>query len=359
MTDTSNVGDGELILVTGASGFIAKHTIQQALAAGYRVRGTVRNDDEATIAQTVVDQQSSKHKSYFSVVRADLTSDAGWKEAEAGCDYVLHIANPYPKTPTKRGGREALVAVSRDGTLRVLRAAFESPSVRRVVMVSSMVSVVYWPDRPTPTVQVSETDWTDPDWEKVTWAYAVAKTRAEKAAWELAKERELQDKLVSVNPAMVWGPVLDGVECTSSDICKDFLQGSLPVVAPMSWPLVDVRDVATLLVVSLKSVGVGGRRLIAAADTMDFLEVAKHLATTCPQFASKIPTRTAPHWLLRLLAWLGDPTSKQILPDLETRVTTDTSYVTELTGVTFRPSKEAVAAMAESLIGQKLVPLQE
>ena len=26
----------------------------------------------------------------------DLTSDAGWPEAVAGCHYVLHVASPYP-----------------------------------------------------------------------------------------------------------------------------------------------------------------------------------------------------------------------------------------------------------------------
>ena len=32
-----------LVLVTGASGFIAKHTIRKLLEDGYHVRGTVRN----------------------------------------------------------------------------------------------------------------------------------------------------------------------------------------------------------------------------------------------------------------------------------------------------------------------------
>ena len=346
---------GDLILVTGASGFVAKHTIHQALMAGYRVRGTVRNDHEATIAQDAVTAKSFDYASNFSLVRTDLTSDLGWKEAVADCAFVLHIANPYPKKPPKEGGREALVPVSVDGTIRVLKAAFQEPSVQRTVVVSSMVAVAYWPGRPKPTFELKESDWTDPDWKKLKWAYAIAKTRAEKAAWELAKEQQVEHKLVSVNPAMIWGPLFDSIECTSSDMCKDFLQGTYPLIPPMAYPCVDVRDVAALLVASLKSDGVGGRRLLACSDTIDFVDLAKHLATTFPKFASKIPTRSGPYLFFWLLAVLGDPTMKQIMPDMETRFSVNSSYVTELTGVAFRPSREAVAAMAQSLIDQKLV----
>jgi len=348
--------EGDLVLVTGASGFIAKHTIQQALKAGYRVRGTVRNDQEETIAQQAVSQLSPDYTSNFCLVRADLTSDDGWKDAVKDCKFVLHIAAPYPMDPPRTGGREALVSICRDGTLRVLQAALDETTacVQRIIVVSSIVSVLYWPGRPQPVVRLEETDWTDPDWNKLTWAYAIAKTRAEKAAWEFARERQAEQKLVAVNPAMVWGPLFDAVECTSSDMCKLFLQGAYPFNVPMAYPLVDVRDVAAVLVAAMQAPGVGGRRLFAAADTMDVKDISRHLADSFPQFASKLPTRTAPQWLIWILA-LFDARMKQVLPDLETRPEMDASYVTELTGVKFRSSREAVYAMAESLIDKNLV----
>lgn len=351
--DDDDKNRGDLILVTGASGFIAKHTIQQALVAGYRVRGTVRDNHEASVAQEAVDQKSPEFVHKFTLVRADLTKDEGWKEAVQGCACVLHIAAPYPKDPIQ--DREALVPICRDGTLRVLRAAFESSQVQRVMMVSSIVAVNYWPNRPRPIVQLKESDWTDIEWKKLTWSYAIAKTKAEKAAWEFAKKQHAQDKLVSVNPAMVWGPLFDAVECTSSDMCKMFLQGALPLCPSMAYPIVDVRDVAALLVASIKAPQVGGRRLFASADTMNFVDLAKYLSVSFPQFASKIPTHAAPYWLLWLQALLGDAQMKQILPDLETRVEMNADYVTELTGVKFRPAREAVRAMVESLIDQNLV----
>jgi len=243
--------------------------------------------------------------------------------------------------------------IARDGSLRVVQAALEENSVERIVMVSSIVAVMYWDGRPKPVFHLKETDWSDPDWERFTWAYAVSKTRAEKAVWELVRQLNVESKLVSVNPAMVWGPLVEKVECTSSDICKLFLQGHYPFNVPVDYPVVDVRDVAAVIVAAI-SAPVGGRRLIAAADAISFADISKVLAESFPQYASKIPKWTAPKWLIRVLA-LFDPQLRQILLDLDTRAQVDSSYVTDLTGVEFRPASEAIRAMAESLIEKNLI----
>jgi len=356
-TDKMSHNTGDLILVTGASGFVAKHTILQALKAGYRVRGTVRDEQEADIVgAAVLSHSPGTTSSCFSLVRADLTSDTGWQDAVKDCTFVLHIAAPYPNMDhPPDGGREALVPVCRDGTLRVLQAALTSPSVQRVIMVSSIVSVIYWPGRPKPVTHFKETDWSDPDWKDNSWAYAIAKTRAEMAAWEFARALDVEHKLVSVNPGMVWGPLLDSVECTSSDMCKMFLKGAYPFCIPLSFPIVDVRDVAALLVASMKAPGVGGRRLFAAApDMMELVDISKYLAVSFPKYASKLPTWVAPKWLVHILA-LFDAKLKRLIPDMETRLDYNAAYVTELTGVKFRPSREAVYAMADSMVQRNLV----
>jgi nucleoside-diphosphate-sugar epimerase len=318
----------------------------------------VRNDEEADIAQQAVINHSRDFADSISLVRADLTLDDGWKDAVKDCACVLHIAAPYPMDPP-RGGREVLVPISRDGTVRILKAAFRKALVQRVMMVSSLVAMLYWPGCPQPAVQIKETDWTDPDWTKITRAYTITKSRAEKAAWDFAKERQKMAMLVSVNPGMVWGPLFDSVECTSSDLCKMFLRGTYPLCLPVSFPIVDVRDVAALLVAMIQAPNVGGgggcHLLAAANDTMDFNEIGKHLAESFPGYAAKIPTHAAPRWLMWLAAFLGDTSLKQMLPNMETRPYTDSSYVTALRKVKFRPSREAVFAMAASLCQQKLV----
>jgi len=71
---------------------------------------------------------------------ADLGSDAGWREAVAGCEYVVHVASPLSDSAGK--SEEAVVGPARDGSLRVLRAARDA-NVKRVVMTSSCGAVYY------------------------------------------------------------------------------------------------------------------------------------------------------------------------------------------------------------------------
>ena len=110
------------VLVTGGTGFIGAHCLVQLLAAGHETRATVRDlaresDVRAMLRQGGAEEPGAR----LTVFRADLTTDAGWAEAVAGCDYVLHVASPFPSTVPK--DENELIAPARDGALRVLRAA--------------------------------------------------------------------------------------------------------------------------------------------------------------------------------------------------------------------------------------------
>mmetsp|Transcript_9343 Transcript_9343/g.16292 ORF Transcript_9343/g.16292 Transcript_9343/m.16292 type:complete len:355 (-) Transcript_9343:169-1233(-) len=349
-------GSKKLVLVTGASGFVAKHTIDRLLREGYKVRGTVRNEEEAKIANQAFTQalpSSLFSEETFSLVTADLMSDSGWKEAVQGCDYVIHIASPYPLKPPQ--DRHALVPVARDGSLRVVRAALEEPTVERIVLTSSVMAMAYWRDFPKPERHITEDCWTDPTWDQVT-AYPVSKTMAEKAVWDLVEKQEgAKDKLVVVNPMMVWGPMYDSVISTSSEIGYLFLTGAYPAVPQMSLTIVDVRDVAQLMERALVAPNVTGRRLIAASSgSLSMLDIGRTLGKAFPKYANKVPRYTLPNWLIRLGAYF-DPALKLGLIDLGCRYEADSTYVTELTGVTFRPASEAIQAMGQSLIDKGIV----
>lgn len=80
------------VLVTGISGFIAKHCAVEMLRHGYRVRGTVRSRDKADAVRATLAAHADTSRLDFVV--ADLLSDAGWKEATAGVHGVLHLASP-------------------------------------------------------------------------------------------------------------------------------------------------------------------------------------------------------------------------------------------------------------------------
>src|SRR5205814_2295437 len=127
-----------LILVTGATGYIAGHCIRELLEHGYRVRGTVRS---------LADPKKTEHLrrmgaelgTTIDLVEADLTSDRGWREAVAGCTYVQHVASPFPAEVPK--DENELIRPAVDGALRVLRACADAGMVKRVVMTSSVAAV--------------------------------------------------------------------------------------------------------------------------------------------------------------------------------------------------------------------------
>src|SRR5215467_4062963 len=109
------------VLVTGGSGFIGSYTILQLLAAGHEVRATVRNLKREPEVRAMLKQGGAEPGSRLAFFAADLESDAGWPEAVAGCDYVLHVASPFPATIPKHD--DELIIPAREGALRVLRAS--------------------------------------------------------------------------------------------------------------------------------------------------------------------------------------------------------------------------------------------
>src|SRR5438094_526044 len=119
------------ILVTGGSGFIGGHCILQLLTAGHQVRTTVRSLKREADVRSMLKQGGAEQGNRLSFVETDLEKDAGWAEAVAGCEYVLHVASPLPPNVPKN--ENELIVPAREGTLRVLRASRDA-GVKRVVL---------------------------------------------------------------------------------------------------------------------------------------------------------------------------------------------------------------------------------
>ncbi|WP_280483120.1 NAD-dependent epimerase/dehydratase family protein, partial [Nocardia cyriacigeorgica] len=121
---------GTRVLVTGATGFIAGHVIAELLNHGYAVRGTVRSLTDARKRQHLV-ELAERAGGEIDFAAADLDRDEGWAAAVAGCDYVLHVASPFPSAPPD--DEQEMIDTAVNGTLRVLRAAAAARAGRRVV----------------------------------------------------------------------------------------------------------------------------------------------------------------------------------------------------------------------------------
>lgn len=331
------------VLVTGISGFIAKHVALQLLQAGHDVVGTVRDTSKADpVKDTLVRHGAEHNKIRF--VEADLTRDDGWAEAVAGCDYIQHLASPFPLAQPE--DREALVPEARDGMLRVVKAGLDA-GAKRIVVTSSLAAVMYHP-KFKGEFEAGPEAWSDPEWKALS-PYIISKTRAEQALWALLDERGERERVTVINPGLVLGPSLDERIGTSLSVVEMLLKGAYPASPPMRFPTVDVRDLAALHVAAMDSPNTGGQRLLAAADTVSMQEMALILAAAFPAFSKKIPTGELPAWVVRFMA-LFDKNLKSITADLGRKRIAKTAYVTEKTGIAFRPAKEAIEAAAESLI---------
>ena len=175
-------GDGKTVLVTGGSGYLAGWCIIGLIERGYRVRTTVRNPArEPEVHATVASQVDPGH--HLTVHQADLTSDEHWDNVIEGCDYVLHVASPFP--PKQPKDPDELIVPAREGTLRVLGKALDH-DVKRVVVTSSIAAIRL--AKGTDQRVLTEDDWTDPDDESLT-PYVRSKAIAERAAWDLVEER--------------------------------------------------------------------------------------------------------------------------------------------------------------------------
>ena len=336
------------VLVTGGSGFIGSYCIIQLLAEGHTVRTTVRNLARKPEVQAMLEKGGAKGLERLSFFAADLMGDAGWAEAVAGCDYVLHVASPFPMNQPK--DENDLIVPAREGALRVLRAARDA-GVKRVVLTSSFAAIGYGLKH---DGAVDETSWTDSNAPGI-GAYVKSKTIAERAAWDFIKAEGGGLELAVVNPVGVLGPVLGPDFSTSILLVERLLQGAIPMAPKASFGLVDVRDVADLHIRAMTDPAANGERFLAmAGESMSIFEVGQVLRANLGEAARKVPTREAPNWMIRMMA-LFSPEARALAPQLGRAMNTRYDKASRVLGWKPRSNEEAIMATAKSLLDQGLV----
>ena len=335
---------GELVLVTGGSGFIATHCMLQLLAAGYRVRTTVRSLAREAEVRATLKAAGADAGDRLAFFAADLMADAGWAEAAVGCDFVLHVASPFPVNVPRH--EDELIVPAREGALRVLRAA-RGAGVKRVVQTSSFAAIGY--GHPEVVRPFTEHDWTAPEGGGVT-AYAKSKTLAERAAWDFMAREGGDMELAVVNPVGVFGPALGADFSTSIEIIKRMMDGALPALPRITFGVVDVRDVADLHLRAMTDPAAAGERFLAlAGEFVSMRDIGLILKSRMGSAGRRVPTRELPDWLLRIVA-LFDPSVGQIVPELGKRKTATNEKARRVLGWSPRSAEDAIVATAESLV---------
>jgi nucleoside-diphosphate-sugar epimerase len=336
------------VLVTGGSGFIGGWCVIAALQQGYVVRTTLRNlakEDEVRARVAKVVDPGNR----LSFHAADLMADAGWDEAAAGCDYVLHVASPLgvaePKDP------DELIVPAREGAKRAVRAAIKA-GAKRVVLTSSVAATSAGEGRGDWTAD--ESHWTDAADRRV-GAYAKSKTLAERAAWEVIQGEGGKTSLATVNPTLVLGPVLSSDYSESVQVVERLLSGRVPGVPRLGFNIVDVRDVADLHLRAMTVPAAGGQRFIAAGHWAWMGDLADTLrAKLEPSVARKIPARKVPDVLVRVVG-LFDRDLGSVAPRLGQKHDFTSAKAQNLLAWRPRPTEETVVDTARSLIAAGLV----
>uniref|UniRef100_A0AC35TN10 3Beta_HSD domain-containing protein n=1 Tax=Rhabditophanes sp. KR3021 TaxID=114890 RepID=A0AC35TN10_9BILA len=339
----------ELVLVTGATGYLAAHCVQQLLQQNYKVRGTVRSLGNESKLKPL--RSLDKASELLELVEIDLGDTIEkWTRVVSGCDYILHVASPFPIVAD-----DSVIQVAVRGTLVVMEAANKCYGVKKVVLTSSCAAINE--GHADENKVFTEGDWTDIDSPKVR-SYPKSKTLAEKAAWDFVKNMETGNKfsLTCLNPTLIVGPLITVDQGASVSIIKRFMSGAMPALPYLQMAFVDVRDVAKCHILAMKAKQSDGKRiLVTQTPSLWFKDVAEILRKEFGQFNYPIPKYMCPYLFLWIYSFI-DKESKEILDRVNRHIKFDNSQAQAMLGLEFRQIDESLIEMGHSLIDNEILP---
>ncbi|KAJ4857605.1 NAD dependent epimerase/dehydratase family domain-containing protein [Trichoderma breve] len=296
------------VLLTGGSGFIAAHILEQLLAKNHTVITTVRTEEKAEKIRAA--HPDSVQQNRLTVVTVgDIAQPSAFDEVIAahadGLEVVLHTASPFHYKWTD--AQKELIDPALNGTRGILEAIHrDAKSVKRVVITSSFAAVLSEERLFDPNTTFTEESWNPDGVEDVhrspPTAYRVSKTAAERLAWDFVAREKPSFDLVTVNPPVVFGPVahslasLDSIN-TSNERIVALLRGQWKEKIGDTGPVglwIDVRDAAAAHIKAFEIPEAGGRRLFTVAGRTCNQEVARIVREGFPEYADRLPGPEVP-----------------------------------------------------------------
>ncbi|XP_028101515.1 cinnamoyl-CoA reductase 1-like [Camellia sinensis] len=277
-------GQGKTVCVTGGSGYIASWLVKLLLQRDYTVRASVRDPSNPKKTEHLLALDGAKERLHL--FKGNLLEEGSFDSAVDGCDGVFHTASPCFFTTSDP--QAELIDPALKGTLNVLGSCAKSPTVKRVVLTSSMSAVTCTGRPRTPDEITDETWFSDPEFckENKLW-YQLSKTLAEDAAWKFAKEKGID--MVVINPSMVVGPLLQPTLNSSAAGILELINGS-QTYPNASYGWINVKDVANAHIQAYEIPSASGRYCLVERMA-HFSEVVKILHELYPSF--QLPEKVA------------------------------------------------------------------
>ncbi|XP_023745936.1 phenylacetaldehyde reductase [Lactuca sativa] len=271
-------GAGKTVCVTGASGYIASNLVKLLLQRGYAVKASVRYPNNPAKTDHLLKLDGAKERLHL--FKADLLEEGAFDAAIDGCDGVFHTASPF--FTSVADPEKELIEPALKGTLNVLGSCSKASSVKRVVVTSSLAAVAFNARPKTPEVVIDETWFSDPKFckEMKLW-YVLSKTLAEEAAWKFAEENGVD--MVTINPAMVIGPLLQSTLNTSAESIANLINGA-ETYANSSLGWVNVKDVANAHIQAFEIPSANGRYCLveSVVHSSELVEILRKLYPSYP-----------------------------------------------------------------------------
>lgn len=336
------------VLVTGGTGYIGSWVVKYLLEKSYTVRLTVR--DKAKQANYAhVHKLAETAPGKLEIWEADLLISGSFDAAANGADVIMHIASPF--ILKIKDAQKELINPALLGTRNVLEAANASPSVKKVVLTSS-VAAVHGDNIDMKTMGLTE--FTEEHFNNTSslkhQPYSYSKTLAEKEAWDIYKLQS-QWKLVVINPSFVMGPAINP-ETNSESIgfMKDILSGKLAMGAPdLCFGFVDVRDVAKAHLLAMEKGDAEGRHILAERTTGVF-ELTQIIKSIFGK-KFKLPTKKSPKLLMYLVGWMFGLNAKFITRNVGHPIQLNNAKSIKKLGLVYTPLEKTIEDMVNQLDG--------
>lgn len=281
-----------LVVVTGASGFLASVIIDQLLEADYKVRGTVRSSKAARVRVAY-----GSFGDQFNIAVVDDLATSDLADAFRGADALIHVGSPM----STGGGAADMLKGAISGTERVLEYA-ATAGVKKVVVTASIISLVN-PKLIFTDIKVTASDWNDQTFEDAIKpdaspfeVYGASKKLAEEAVWKFAESHPDID-IATVHPPFLYGlpgrgQVIDTPAGSTNNYIYNLISGpkGRPLPAPGHPAFTNVADAARAHVAALKTPPSGQpKRILPVGGKFTWKQAVEYLAQARPGLKERLP----------------------------------------------------------------------